>query len=984
MVDQGSAEDPAAVRERLARLARLGLSADAVGRLADLGLDDDWPRIEALGRAFDPQRALAAVTAIGRRAPEVWAALRRRARTQPDGDALARVGDLGAASDAVADLFVTDPAMLGVVSGDLEPHDTARVHRIATSTLSGVTDERERARRLALTQRRGLARIAARDLMGRVGTRAVAEELADLAEGLLAATTDDVLARAPTGTRLAVIGMGKLGGRELNYVSDIDVIFVGEGDLPAAIRAAEELLRLLGAVTPAGRAYEIDTNLRPEGRDGPLVRSLAACRTYYERWSASWESQALLKARALAGDAELGAAFEQMAWPVVWPDVREAAVIDDLQRMKGVVEQSAKVVRAGDREVKLAPGGLRDVEFAVQLLQLVHGRHDPTLRDRGTLTALAALAAGGYVGEPDAAALTDAYEFLRTVEHRLQLRSLRRTHRLPSDERDLERLAITMGYASDPGATAAERFDTDLRRVRGEVRRLHEKLFYRPLLGRFAELGADAMSVTGGLGDEAAHERLAALGFAQPEAAHAALRALASGTSRRAKVLRTLLPAVLPDLATTPEPDGGLRALRHLADRLDRSPVLLGVLRDRPVAAERLVEVLGRSPRVGSWLERQPEALALLGDDEALARRRERPDYHRVADGLVRRTGANDGASDALRRFVRREHARTAMRELLGLARRLDVAVELSALAEACLDVAVRTVTPPGVSLAVIGMGSLGGRELAWTSDLDVQLVFEPSEARQEALAAARALVDLLARPTAEGTVFDVDLGLRPEGRDGPLARTLDSARIYYERWAEPWELQALTKARPVAGDLALGRAFVAVVSDLVYRPVADPRVIEGVRGTKERMEAERVHAAGDGGLDVKLEPGGIADVEWTVQLAQLQFGGRIGAMRRRGTQAVLAVAEQEGVLAPHDVEVLREGLSFHVLLRHALFFTGSRGARTVPRDGAELDRLARLVHVLAPAAQRPIDAAVLRARLEHHLHAVRAVHDRLFSTPAA
>ena len=341
------------------------------------------------------------------------------------------------------------------------------------------------------------------------------------------------------------------------------------------------MLRLVGEATPEGRAYEVDMNLRPEGRDGPLVRSLDSFEVYYKRWAKTWEFQALLKARPVAGDADLGRAFASLAEQFVWPDKLEAEQVGEIQRMKGEVERSRPAQKGGARQVKLAPGGLRDIEFAVQLLQLVHGRHDPTLRSPNTLDALFALAEGDYIDEGDAQLFSDAYQFLRTIEHRLQLTRLRRTHTVPASAEERYRLARSAGFRDVKAATALEQLDREYARVQGYVRRLHEKLFYRPLLERFAEIGrAEQVAVGDGrLDEQAARERLAALGFANPEGALGHLDALAAGVSRRARLFRTLLPAILPTLAGAPEWSMGLaRWAAHHLDRGARQPLLASAL----------------------------------------------------------------------------------------------------------------------------------------------------------------------------------------------------------------------------------------------------------------------------------------------------------------------------------------------------------------------------------------------------------------------
>jgi [glutamine synthetase] adenylyltransferase / [glutamine synthetase]-adenylyl-L-tyrosine phosphorylase len=839
-------------------LARLGMSADtAVPPLEALGLWSDgkptpevWPVVEALALSSNPDQSLRALARLAERSPEGWAALvAGEDHTGPG--AVARAAVVAGASEPLADLVAADPSSLRILSGDLGPWDGDQYFHACLERLREAEDP---VLEMALEQRRGLLRIAARDLLGMAETPEIAAELAGLAAGILGAAMQHLAEHLdPDGkARIAIIGMGKLGGRELNYVSDVDVMFVCDGDWGLATKLCERFMRRCAQITPVGRAYEVDANLRPEGRDGPLVRTLDAYRSYYERWAKTWEFQALLKARPVAGDVELGAAFTELVEPFVWPDRLEAEAVEEIQKMKGVVEGSKEVQRAGTRQVKLAPGGIRDIEFAVQLLQLVHARHDPGMRSPNTLEALAALAGAGYVGRSDAEDFRRAYVFLRTVEHRLQLTHLRRTHTIPAVDGDRRRLARTMGFASDGGRTDLERFDAELRAVQGLVRRIHEKLFYRPLLSRFAELTADAVLPLDEGGEEArlaegaAKERLTALGFSNPDGALRHLDAMARGVTRKAKLFRAVLPALLPVLAAAPDPDGGLSSFRLLADRLHDSPTFLRTLRDTPPVGDVLATALGSSKVVGEWLQRQPEVFGLLSDLDGLERQLTPADYRRVADGLLRRGQGSEQVAEGLRRVKRREVVRTAVRDLALGADVEAVAGELTGLAEACLEAATALAlreageAAEGLRLAVIGLGKLGGGELAYTSDLDVLVVFEPAASSQVAQRVTERLFKILSAVTPEGQAFLVDPNLRPEGKDGPLARSLESYRAYYERWAETWELQALTQARHVAGDAALGAAFVEMTCEQVYPEEAPAKRLQEVRLMKARVERER------------------------------------------------------------------------------------------------------------------------------------------------
>ena len=446
--------------------------------------------------------------------------------------------------------------------------------------------------------------------------------------------------------------------------------------LRAATRLASRMMRLCSDVTPEGSIWQIDAGLRPEGRAGPLVRTLASHAAYYQRWAKTWEFQALLKARPVAGDEALGAAYIAMTSPLVWSAAGREHFVDDVQAMRRrVVDHATDSLRrapgaiAVDRELKLGPGGLRDVEFAVQLLQLVHGRHDETLHVRGTLDALKALADGGYIGREDGAHLADAYRFLRTLEHRIQLFRLERTHTMPDDPAALRRIGRSMGWTTDPAGELGKAWRGHAR----EVRRLHEKLFYRPLLAAVARLDETSLAAvpsgsepTPRLSTDAARARLAALGYADPAGALANIEALATGVSRRAAIQRTLLPVMLGWFADAPDPDAGLLAFRRVSDALGSTPWYLRSLRDEGQAAWRLARVLSCGGYVPDLLLRDPAAVALLGDTEALMPRGRAAIEAEMMAVVFRATSA-EHAVTAVRAIRRRELFRIVAADLLGL-----------------------------------------------------------------------------------------------------------------------------------------------------------------------------------------------------------------------------------------------------------------------------------------------------------------------------
>jgi [glutamine synthetase] adenylyltransferase / [glutamine synthetase]-adenylyl-L-tyrosine phosphorylase len=845
---------------------------------------------------------------------------------------------------------------------------------------------------LRVAYRRRLLHLAARDLTGADEFAQVAAELADLAaaalEAALAIARSQLAAGSAPGP-LAVVAMGKCGGRELNYASDVDVIFVAgpdPGESPGATKLAAAMIRVCSASTTEEALFSVDPNLRPEGRDGPLVRTLASHRAYYERWAKTWEFQALLKARPVAGDAELGAAYQAALGPMVWQSAQRENFVADVQAMRRRVISSLPADRAG-REIKLGPGGLRDIEFAVQLLQLVHGRTDETLRAAATLDALAALAKGGYVGREDASSLAGAYRFLRTVEHLLQLRQLRRTHTLPEDPavlRQVGRALRAMHPAEVPEqGDPAEELIAQWRRHASQARRLHEKLFYRPLLEAVARLPSEAVRLT----QEAARERLEALGYADPAGALRHIEVLTSGVSRRAAIQRTLLPAMLGWFADAAQPDAGLLAFRQVSEALGESSWYLRLLRDDTRVAQRMARLLASSRYATGLLLRAPDAVAMLADDAQLTPR-PAATLHADAAGAVRRHAADaEAAVAAALAMRRRELLRTAAADLLGLAGIEETGEALTTVASAtvtaALDAAARKVEQRSgrlpTRICVVAMGRLGGHEMGYSSDADVMFVHEPDDdadeeaATRAAHAVAEELRGLLARPGPD-PALPIDAGLRPEGRQGPLVRTLASYRAYYQRWSAPWEAQALLRAEPVAGDDGVGAAFMALADEFRYpRGGITDAAVREIRRIKARMEAERMPRGVDPALHLKLGPGGLSDVEWVAQLLQLRHAHAVPALRTTRTLDAVAAARDEGLIAPADTDALAVAWKLAARIRNAVVLVRGRPGDSVPSSQPELGAVARLLGYAPDASQDLVQDYRRAAR-----HA-RAVMERVF-----
>jgi len=837
---------------------------------------------------------------------------------------------LACASRSLSSAVIADPTLLDPLR---DPPDFVVERTVDRYRAGWDTRGPHDAAELRRWKRRELLRTAVRDLLGEADMPAIGRELAALAQVCLEAA----LRIVDPDVTLTIVAMGKLGGRELNYASDIDVLFVHDGDGSVAERAARAVLSTMNVPSVDGIVFRTDANLRPEGRQGPLTRTLESYSVYYEGWARNWEFQALIKARPVAGDGALGARFMALATPHVWPELLDPDAIREIRAMKERAEELTERRGLTEREVKRGRGGIRDIEFAVQLLQLVHGRGDDSVRSPTTLDALVELAEGGYIDRPDADRLARAYQFLRTVEHRIQLYDEQQSHVIPADEAALTRLARVLGYRDSPERTARERFEAEHREHQRVVRGIHERLFFAPLL--------ETLAGTGPLSPEAAEERLVAFGFTDVARTRAAVRELADGLTRRSRVMQELLPVMLEWLSETPDPDLGLLQLRRLVEGPARSASLAVTFRDAPGAAERACHLLGSSRVVGEALRRHPEFVDTLDDDDELAVELTRGELVAEAvDTLVWR-GDDEQRREGLRRFKRRTLLRIATRDLLGYARLEATERELTALAEACLEAALAALRPR-LPFAVIGMGRLGGGELSYPSDIDVMFVYDGETPRDfdDAERTAAQLVQEIGATTAEGQTFRIDARLRPEGNDGPLARSIDSFAAYYAQWGLPWERQALTKARFVAGDAELGARFAALIDGFVYgQPMREDDARE-IRRVKARIERERIPTNEDPQFHLKLGRGSMSDVEFTVQLLQLVHGGEHRELRLPGTIEALTQLRTSELLAADDADVLEAAYRFCERARNARYLQTAQPSDALPGNRDELERLALLL----------------------------------------
>jgi glutamate-ammonia-ligase adenylyltransferase len=887
------------------RRATASVPAEATARLSALVADEDMRTVivDLVSNGPDPLDAWDRLLPI----------LEADADLVHDRAALVRACALAGASRALSQAVARHPSLL--VGLAPEPTITLRV-------------------------RAALAEIAGDDLANVIdmseATARFSDEIDRIVADALEASRCDVAGRHPVVDALpfSVVAMGKWGARELNYSSDIDLLLVHDnvdGDetqsRAAALALAARLISTLSSPTVDGPGLEVDADLRPEGSMGPLSRSLDGYARYYSQWGEAWELQALLKARPVAGDTALGMRFTDLVSTVIWERGLDVDALRSIRKLKEQVETGAR-----PSDIKRSRGGIRDVEFAIQLLQLVHGRLDPELRRPATLDALDALSDHGFVGTEDRVVLSDAYKFLRNLEHRIQLWDLRQTHDLPESTERRAQLGRSLGMIVDP----ARELESRLSEVRSVVRDVHERLYFRPIL--------DALvgSPSARLGVEQAALRLEALGFKEVNAARRALENLTSGLSRRSRAMHQVLPLMLDWLSFSPNPDLGLAQLRIVLANTPDHAALVTLLQTNPLAGERLCRLLGTSRLIGDLIDRIPEFVPRLADNRLLGEIRDRDQETTRLLGLLDARPDPDARIGTVRRVARRRKLRIAARDILGEADTIATLRSLMDSGDAVVAGGLHIVTqgdPTG--FVVIAMGKWGGGELSYGSDLDLMYVFANEAQRDDSLRIATDLARVLSEPSRHGRAYTLDADLRPEGRKGPLARSLESYHRYYADWAEPWEMLALVKARPAAGDPSLGSEFIEMISPYVWQENLPSDYLRSIREIKARVEKERIPVDEDPDYHLKLGRGSISDIEFLTQLLQLRHGGAIRSLRVPGTLEALGTLVEHELLMSNEAKALSESYLFCTRVRLRLHLQVGRAVDFLPTNPDDLRSLA-------------------------------------------
>ncbi len=987
----------------LSELARYGFSdlSSTVTKLDELVAkvgDSGRSAIASLGLSADPDQALNSLLSLA----DIDKAQVKNLLKKPD--SANRLCMLLGASAALTDFLRRYPEQLKLFERATLLSTEADYKKRIVSAVEGLLNEGFQSADAWNVLRRAyrveLLSIAVFDVSQadpQLGQPLVAAALADIAAAALEAAISiarfelknssehGVFTKAEVdGTKFTVIAMGKCGARELNYISDVDVIFVAESGasevdnqraVEVATRLATRMMRAIDGTATEPMLWQVDPNLRPEGKSGALVRTLESHVSYYERWAQSWEFQALLKARPIAGDVDLGNAYVDALSPKVWSSSSRENFVESVQKMR---ERVLEYIPANevDYQIKLGPGGLRDIEFTVQLLQLVHGRSDESVRHRDTIGAIEALAGAGYISRVDAAKFSRHYRFLRLIEHRIQMSDMRRTHLMPTSAGKVRAIARSVDVK-----WSAETLLANWDAVKIEVRSLHQQLFYRPLLSAVSKM--DSLELT----SSQVEDRLRAVGFADAKGAVSHINALTSGLSRRAAIQRQLLPVLLQWFAEGSEPDAALLAFRRLSEDLGESPWYLRMLRDSSGAAQRMTQVLSNSRLATSLFEKIPEAAAWFERSEDLAPL-ESAELSAEFDAVLSRHDSMDTVATSFRAIRRRETLRLAMGAVLGdlnidqISKGLSdiAACYLRATLEAVQDLGGAELSPLPIrevlDLAIIAMGRFGGEELGFGSDADVMFVYRAHDGIGNDLAqkvAERIISEVQRLSHDHALEFELDLDLRPEGKNGPVARSIDSYLAYYERWADTWEAQALVRARPIAGSIELHQAFIDIINKYRYPESFSQSAVIEIRRIKARVETERLPQGADPRRHLKLGRGSLSDVEWLVQLMQLKHGQQHPEIRSPRTLESLDACVVAGLIAEHDARVLSEAWLLASRVRSANVLWGNKKSDVLPTDRKQLDGLARILEYPAGSA------SALEQDYLAYTRRARIVFERLF-----
>ncbi|HKY07991.1 MAG TPA: bifunctional [glutamate--ammonia ligase]-adenylyl-L-tyrosine phosphorylase/[glutamate--ammonia-ligase] adenylyltransferase [Candidatus Binatia bacterium] len=882
-------------------------------------------------------------------------------------------------------------------------------------------------------KQREYLRIGARDLSPGAKLEETVRELTALAEACLEASyrrsrtevENDYGALHLTGStepnRFVVLGMGKLGGGELNFSSDIDVIFLyesDEGETSGGNKRAlsarqffteigQRIIQAMGKVSEDGFVFRTDLRLRPLGANGPLVQSVGSAMLYYESWGQCWERAALIKARPVAGARDLGHAFLKEVEPFVYRRYLDFTTVDELRHMKTRIENELLGVTDKERNVKLGVGGIREIEFFTQALQLVNGGYEIALRTPSTLPALAELARRELISKKERDSLTEAYRFLRQVEHKVQIVQEAHAHSIPAGKEEEQALARRLGYRRRGRSSEREQFWRDYRRQTRNVRNLFDRLFYSAQ----KEIEHEAVSTAGSVWNdldrrEIVLTELANAGFSDPTKAYEQLLAIRDGevyappSPRRLKVMRLLGPALMAAITESSAPERALLNLAEFSHRIGGRTGFLTLLAENPETMRLLITLFAESQFLTDLFLNRPELIDTLIRVDLTRIDKSRTDMLAELRAALADQDDIEARLNALRRYKTEEFIRIGLHDLGGALELVQVLAQLSKLADACLQAAVDLTfgeleekyggVPDG-RFTVIGGGKLGGRELDYNSDLDLIFIYHAAPeatsgkglpAHEYYVRAGQKLLTYLGAPTEEGIAYKVDMQLRPSGKAGPLVSSLEAFREYHRTSSQLWERQALIKTRHVAGDAALGREVEKITRAFAYaRPLLREEVGE-IHHLRMRMERE-LAGEGESRFNLKKGRGGLVDIEFLTQMLQLTHGHRCPKLRRRETLVALQMLHQEKILKKREYSLLADGYLFLRRLDHRLRLERDQSIDAFDADPEKLQSIGQALGYDGAGPRHPTKRASAGAKLlreyQTRREQIRTCYERYF-----
>ncbi len=926
--------------------------------------------------------------------------------------------------------FLSDPFFLS------HQVDKQRLADRLSAMITGDLDEKGFFHMLRLFRKQEILRIGLHDLLGKSDLQETVAALSHLAEVSLQRAyewAEDALTKRygkpitknPDGAvnpaGFAVIAMGKLGGQELNFSSDVDLMYVytADGETEGAsssddsrtnritnhqyfIKLAEKLSAAIGEKTEDGFVFRVDLRLRPEGQRGPLAQSLGGYEIYYESWGQTWERSALLKARPVAGDEDVGRQFMDRIAPFVYRKYLDFSAISEIRDMKQKINRDVEQKGSKNRDVKLGYGGIREIEFVIQALQLIYAGRDRTLRERNALKALHILSQKGLITYQEHAALSKAYVFLRTVEHRIQILDDLQTQTLPNDDRELRTLARRTGYF-EPGREAATLL-RDYAEHTKKVRGIYDVLFAFTGEEGIVESSVNDYSalLDPETPEQSAASQLERLGFRDPGKAYRDLLLLREGTAfvhqtpRSRKLFHESFPALFQEIISSPDPDMALNHLESFLAAQGSWEAFQALMKIDPSAGKVLIAVFANSEYLSRMLVSRPMLLQNLIESRKSFSAGTRASFANELGDALERSPDIAAKLDALRRFKHLEEIRIGMADLLSnVSRPRRDSRDLSKLAEVCLEASLtlaasetgkRYKTEGSIAgLAVIGAGKLGGRELSYGSDLDILFVFTVPRAADPPTGltvfeyfskVAEKTISYLSTLTREGFVFRVDTRLRPTGSKGPLVQSIDAFKNYYAHQAETWELQALLRARCVAGDRAVGSTFCNDIQEVIYRDVDRASLANDIISMRRRMEDE-VGQESAACYNIKQGAGGIVDIEFLVQYLQLLHGKQHHRVRVPGTYNALRALKRQGLLDEETYRTLMRAYLFLRQLESRLRIVSNQATNELSKDPTKVLPLALRMGYLVDgpsAGQMLLEDYYLMSRQ------VRNIFDKLLS----